>query len=192
MSRSDTDKWNTIHQSNKHHQQSPAKILVDYEHLLPESGSALDIACGIGANAIRLAQHGLETAAWDISEQAINKLDEYTYKHGLVIKTEVRDVVSNPPEKNSFDVIIICHFLDRQLIPDIKNALCKDGLLYYQTFIRENVDNLGPSNPCYRFEQNELLQLCNDLNIILYREEGKIGNVSNGFRNEVMLIGQRT
>jgi hypothetical protein len=29
------------------------------------------------------------------------------------------------------------------------------------------------------------------LNILLYREEGGVGNLSRGFRNEAMLIGQK-
>ena len=52
----------------------PAKVLSDYAYLLPESGTALDLACGRGGNALFLARRGLETHAWDISRNAINEL----------------------------------------------------------------------------------------------------------------------
>ena len=44
-------------------------------HLLPQiSGNALDLACGMGGNAILLAQESkLTVNAWDISSVAISK-----------------------------------------------------------------------------------------------------------------------
>jgi SAM-dependent methyltransferase len=191
MTRQDVEKWDTIYQTNDHGQHSPAQVLTEHNYLLPQTGTALDTACGIGANAIFLAQHGLETFAWDISEKAIEQLNQSAGNLNLDIHTEVRDVVIKPPVENSFDVIVVNHFLERQLMPHIKNALRKNGLLFYQTFIHDHVDDKGPKNPDYRLAKNELLQLCQDLHIVLYREEGTIGDISKGFRNEAILIGQK-
>jgi tellurite methyltransferase len=195
-SNKESDKWNAIYQSRRQTGEttklSPAYILQEFHHLLPAQGKALDLASGPGTNALFLAQHNLESHAWDISSIAIEKLKEISSSLNLDINTEVRDVVSSPPEENSFDVIVVCHFLDRQIMPEIIAALRENGLLFYQTFTRTRVQESGPSSDKYRLGKNELLDLCKDLDTIVYREEGAIGDTESGFRNEALFIGQRS
>ncbi|HEB99563.1 MAG TPA: SAM-dependent methyltransferase, partial [Thiotrichales bacterium] len=50
------------------------EVLVENRHLLPAVGEALDLACGLGGNALLLARHGLRTTAWDLSPVAIERL----------------------------------------------------------------------------------------------------------------------
>lgn len=191
----DSGKWNKIYQSKAQTVEtstlSPAYILQEFQHLLPDQGKALDLACGLGANALFLAQHHLETYAWDISSVAIEKLSSEAGSLNLNVKTEVRDVVSQPPEENSFDVIVVCHFLERKIIPNIIYALRHNGLLFYQTFTKARVQDTGPSNDNYRLGKNELLRLCENLDVIVYREDDLIGDTASGFRNEALFIGQR-
>ena len=186
----DTKKWDTIYRQRSNKLQlGAARVLADFQHLLPSSGIALDLAAGRGANAFLLAQHGLQTHAWDISAVAIEQLQRAS--QDLNIHTQVRDVVALPPAENTFDVIVVSHFLHRQLIPSLIQSLRVNGLLFYQTFIRDVVQDSPPHNPEYRLRPNELLFLCQDLRLIVYREEGTIGDTSSGFRNQAMLIGQR-
>ncbi len=191
MSPKDAEKWNAIYRAGKHDQAEAAKVLREHNHLLPQTGKALDLACGRGANALFLAHHGLETSAWDVSDQAIALLEQSARELRLRLDTEVRDVIERPPKQDSFDVIVVSHFLERAIFPALCLALRTGGLLYYQTFIREQVSATGPSNPAYRLTENELLSLCMPLHIVYYREEGRIGNTAKGFRDQAMLIGQR-
>jgi len=187
----ESDKWNAIYNSKKIAEDfSPAYVLTEFHHLLPAQGKALDLASGPGANALFLAQHNMESHAWDISSVAIEKLKEISRSLNLNINTEVRDVVSSPPGANSFDVIVVSHFLDRQVMPHIISALRENGLLFYQTFTRARVQESGPSSEKYRLAKNELLDLCKGLDTIVYREEGTIGDTESGFRNEALYIGQ--
>ena len=193
MALSDKDKWDAIYNSKKLTEDfSPAYILKEFHHLLPAQGKALDLASGPGSNALFLAQHNLQSHAWDISSAAIDKLKVISSSLNLDINTEARDIVSSPPEKNSFDVIVVSHFLDRQIMPEIIAALRKNGLLFYQTFTMTRVQESGPSSSKYRLGKNELLHLCKDLDTIVYREEGTIGDTESGFRNEALYIGQRS
>ncbi|MEE4377271.1 MAG: methyltransferase domain-containing protein [Candidatus Competibacteraceae bacterium] len=171
--------------------QQPAQVLSSYAYLLPESGSALDLACGLGANALLLANHGLETWAWDISQVAIARLDEAARKAGLPLHAEVRDVMAQPPPPDSFDVIVVSRFLERELADTLQAALRSGGLLYYQTFTRVRAAENGPRNPAFLLGENELLQLFQEFKILLYREEGRVGDLQQGFRNEAMLIAQK-
>lgn len=191
MSASDRDKWNRIYREGDQNIPVAAGVLAEFEYLLPPSGRALDLACGRGGNAILLAQHGLETIAWDISDTAVEQLREFLSEKNLDITVQQRDAAASPPDPGSFDVIVVSRFLDRSLIPHIVDALRNQGLVFYQTFIKEKQEDVGPKNPDYLLNANELLDLFESLHIILYREEGRAGDLSRGFRNEAMLIARK-
>ncbi len=169
----------------------PARVLAENLHLLPARGRALDLACGLAGNAFALAAHGLETHAWDWSEAAIARVRGAVQGGAPAVRAAVRDVVAQPPEPDAFDVIVVAHFLDRTLMPRLEAALRPGGLLFYQTFVREAVGERGPSRPEYRLGPNELLALLPALRLVVYREEGRIGDLSRGFRDEVLYVGRR-
>lgn len=191
MSSHDRDKWNRKYQYTEQDTGSPAIVLSENRYLLPARGKALDLACGLGANAVELAKSGLEVHAWDISEIALEKLEHKALQEGVQIHTEQRDISLHPPEPEMFDIIVVTYFLDRKIIPHIITALRPIGLVYYQTFTRDKPGSVGPKNPDYLLERNELLVLFHKLSIVLYREEGRIGDTEQGHRNEAMLIAQK-
>jgi SAM-dependent methyltransferase len=166
-------------------------VLVENSYLLPAGGVALDLACGLGANACLLARCGLDTVGWDYSRVAIDALTELAITTGLSLQGEVRDAIADPPQPGSFDVIVVSHFLERSLAPSLEAALRRGGLLFYQTFTRIRVDDGGPSNPAFRLDGNELLGLFSGLRVLVYREEGRVGDIRQGFRNEAMLVAQK-
>lgn len=186
------EKWENNYNSCSDKYPTPAEVLFQNQHLLPNQGNALDLACGRGANAICLAENGLTVSAWDISSSALEQLSHNAIEKKLTINTEVRDVSERPPETNTFDVIVVSRFLDRSLMGHIKNAIKLNGLIFYQTFTKHKVDESGPNNPDYLLDSNELLDFFNDWKIIVYREEGSTGNIEIGFRNQAMLIAQKS
>lgn len=190
-SASDAPKWDRIHAAGESSVPHAAAVLVENSHLLPPAGLALDLACGRGGNALLLAGAGLETAAWDISTTALEQVRQHAAASGMVIATECRDITVSPPPPASRDVIVVSHFLDRTLAPHLVAALRPGGLLFYQTFLRAAVDAGGPSNPDYRLGPNELLRMFDGLQVLVYREEDTVGDVSRGWRNEAMLVGRR-
>lgn len=183
-------KWNLIYQQQQEFS-VPASVLINHSFLLPESGQALDLACGLGANACYLAEHGLTASAWDISDVAISKLQQLAQRKFLSINAKVHEITENSFEKSSFDVIIVNRFLDRRLSDGIMGALKPGGLLFYQTFNRDKITTEGPNNPEFLLGENELLTLFSPLKLVFYQENGKIGKLSAGFRNEAQFIGQK-
>ena len=183
-------KWDAIYTENT---QSPkaSEVLLCNQHLLPTHGNALDLACGLGSNALFLAQQGLQVEAWDISPIALAKLAENAQQQNLPIATHQCLITADRLPKIHFDVIVICRFLDRSLCNAIMAALKTEGLLFYQTFTRNKVDQQGPSNPDYLLDCNELLRLFSPLNLIFYQEFGRTGNLQHGNRNEASYIGQK-
>lgn len=170
-----------------------AEVLQHNLHLLPERGRALDLACGLGGNALTLARQGLEVSAWDISPVAIERLQQYAAEEGLeYLSAKVRDLERNPPQPNSFDLIVVSYYLDRDLITSLIDALLPGGLIFYQTFTQIAVSATGPHNPAFRLDNNELLRLFAALKLRYYREENVLGDVTHGTRDVAMLIAEKT
>ena len=183
-------KWNDRYQQSTSAPQ-PCRGLADHPHLLPRTGTALDLACGLGGNALFLAAHGLETWAWDISDVAVDQVRQTAQHRGLTVHAEVRDVTAYPPAPNGFDVIVVSRFLDRELTAALIAALKPEGRLYYQTFIKQAPDDIGPKEDQFRLGPQELLHLFRALRLLVYREEAQVGDLTHGWRNEALLVGQK-
>jgi SAM-dependent methyltransferase len=184
-------KWNSIYDQSDPVCYPAAQVLTDNDFLLPTIGTALDLACGLGANAVFLAKQGLAVTAWDISVVAIDKLTAQAVRQGLNINACQQKIEADSFTECSFDVIVVSRFLDRTLSDAIIGALKPDGLLFYQTFTREKTSPRPPNNPDYLLVCNELLALFSPLRAVFYRENGLIGNPLRGLRNEVQFVGQK-
>lgn len=170
----------------------PCWVLQHNQHLLPvHPGRSLDLACGLGANACLLAELGFESHAWDLSTVAIEKLQGFAQAQQLTVHTLQRDVESQPPEPQQFDLIIVSQFLHRPSCQALINALKPGGLLYYQTFHQQKLSANGPSSPDFLLAPNELLHLFNELTLLYYREDARAGNLCLGKRESSYLIGQK-
>jgi len=151
---------------------APAAWLIDHAHLLPDSGTAIDIACGRGRHALWLAERGLTVRAVDRNPDAIAALDAETRRRGLPIRAEVLDLESGEPElgRETADVIVVVHYLHRPLFSGLISALRPGGLLIYETFTHAQARRGKPTNPAFLLAPGELTRLVAPLDIIASRE----------------------
>jgi 2-polyprenyl-3-methyl-5-hydroxy-6-metoxy-1,4-benzoquinol methylase len=163
-------KWDKRYRNTHNSADSVADVLIQNHHLLPKTGKALDLAAGLGGNALFLAKQGLEVYAWDISPVAIEKLNATAQQQHLTLHTQTRDIIAHPPETESFNVIVVSRFLERNLCPAISAALKPGGLLFYQTYTLAKKGNEGPNNPHFLLADGELAALFSELEVITYRE----------------------
>ncbi|WP_207060746.1 bifunctional 2-polyprenyl-6-hydroxyphenol methylase/3-demethylubiquinol 3-O-methyltransferase UbiG [Motiliproteus sp. SC1-56] len=170
---------------------SPARVLVCNLHLLPPKGDALELACGLGGNALALARHGLSTQAWDLSPVAVDKVNAFAAAEGLPLAARVVDLEASPLPSGAFDVICVSRYLERALCPAIVEALRPGGLLFYQTFTRQRLGTSGPDNPAFRLAPGELLRLFAALEPLVYREDRDCGDTTQGLRDEAYLVARR-
>jgi SAM-dependent methyltransferase len=187
----DQQKWDRIYTDKRPGLPQAAEVLIQNRHLLPAKGVALDLACGLGGNSLLLAQSGLDVLSWDVSPVAIAKLQQLASQQALKIRTEVRDVIRFPPDKQSVNVLLVSHFLVREMAADLVAALKPGGLLFYQTFCQDKVSEVGPRNPDYLLADNELLRMFAGLKIRVYREESLLGQRDLGWRNQAMLVAEK-
>ncbi|MDH4275987.1 MAG: class I SAM-dependent methyltransferase [Gammaproteobacteria bacterium] len=185
------NKWNNIYQEKTPGTAEPCALLREFAHLLPTAGAALDVASGLGGNALWLARRGLDTTALDISDVAVQRINDYAHAQTLNLRGQTVDFTQEDVPPGAFDVIVVSHYLERRLAPQLRAALRPGGLLFYQTFVQETVDAQAPKNLQFRLTPNELLQLFNGLHVIYYREEGRVGDAAQGLRNVAQLIVQR-
>ena len=150
----------------------PSGWLTANVHLLPADGDALDLACGSGRHALWLAQHGFRTTAVDRDAAAIQALNAEAAGRGLSIQGRVVDLEAGErfPEADSFDVIVVVHYLHRPLFPSLVNALRPGGVLVYETFTRAQAARGRPTNPAFLLDRGELLTLVRPLEVLASRE----------------------
>ena len=127
--------------------------------------------------------------AWDISAVAAERVAAYARQHGCRSKAGARSaaVSACAGELRRHRRL----FLDRALIPHIVAALRPGGLVFYQTFTRSRVSDAGPGNPEFRLAENELLSLFAGLQLLVYREEARVGDLGQGFRDEAMIVARK-
>ena len=155
-----------IHESSL----KPAPFLVANVGLLPK-GRVLDVAMGNGRNAIYLARAGFEVEGVDMSPEAVNMALESSREAGVTIRTQITDLESNYQiEKGAYDVIICFNYLQRSLIPQIKDGLHPEGMVVYETFIVDQIQFGKPQNPDYLLKHNELLDMFREFRCLRYRE----------------------
>ena len=154
------------------HENTPgaAQFLKDTVELLPK-GRVLDVAMGNGQNALFLAKLGFAVEGVDISSDAVKTTLEAARKAGVAIRADVADLEGDYRIKpGAYDVIICFRYLQRSLIPQIKDGLRKGGMVVYETFTIEQARFGRPKNPDYLLKHNELLDMFRDFRCLHYWE----------------------
>ena len=177
MSDSASQKWNKRF-INAEAASSPADILHNHLHFLPQQGCALDLACGLGGNALLLAKCGLTTSAWDIAKTGLMKLQLFAAQQKLTITTKQIDLENDVFPNLTFDVITVSRYLHRPLFANIVSALNNGGMVFYQTFTA-NGSRGAPSNPNFLLTDNELLERFSSLETLFYRQDNNNDNQPN-------------
>ena len=176
----------------------PARWLVDHARLLPAAGDALDVACGSGRHAFWLAAHGLSTLAIDRDADKVETIRRTADERHLPLRAEVVDLESHIAVVSGFsrtsavesgfsrtsavvsgfsrtfgqtyDVIVVVHYLHRPLFPALRDALRPGGILVYETFTRAQAQRGKPTNPAFLLEPGELRELVAPLDVVAERE----------------------
>jgi len=158
------------------HNLEPATFLVENFELLT-MGRVLDVAMGFGRNAVFLAEMGFEVEGVDISPEAVENALKLAQDSGVTINAETADLEGDYHiKRDHYDVIMCFNYLQRSLMPQIKEGLRPGGMVVYETFIVDQAQLGHPKNPDFLLRHNELLDMFRDFRCLRYREgiiEGK-------------------
>ena len=106
-------------------------------------GRALDVACGVGQNAIWLAQRGFTVDAVDISPVALEYGWQAAARACVAVNFVQADLDAWAPQTGAYDLVCGFRFLNRRLWPLLQAALRPGGWFLYQTF---NLRKLTPGS----------------------------------------------
>jgi len=157
MSVADIERWERKYASgNPNPAFTPDAILSEHAHLLDGQGMALDVACGVGHNALFLARRGYDVIAVDGSLTGLRYCSAQLATTPLPVQLVVADLDQFVPPPKRFTLVLVVRFLSRALIPHLKRALLPGGLLIYHTFNRRRLLLNPDFNPDYLLEPGEL------------------------------------
>ena len=89
----------------------------------------------------------------------------------VIIRTRVEDLEKTPYfDAKVYDLVICFNYLQRSLIPEMKNWVKPQGMLVYETYIVDQARFGKPHNPDFLLKHNELLQMFGDFRVLRYRE----------------------
>ena len=174
MATSDRDRWDTKYRSQSVPVLSlPDEWLIRHVQSLPP-GNALDLACGLGHNAIWLAQQGWRVEAADISPVGLALAATLAERSGCPsVSWIAADLDFFEPRAASYDLMAIFRFLDRQRLPKmVERVLRPGGILIYETFSRGHLSRQDNhlKNPLFTLGPGELPTLFPGLTVIATEE----------------------
>lgn len=151
----------------------------------------LDLASGTGRNARYLAGLGHRVLAVDRDEAALAALAIATPALPR-IETLRADLEGAgwPLAGQTFDAVIVTHYLHRPLFAHIAAMLDPGGVLIYETFARGNAAYGRPSNPDFLLEPNELLErFAGSLDVIAF-EQGYVAQPFAAVVQRICAVGR--
>ncbi|MGI9648826.1 MAG: class I SAM-dependent methyltransferase [Acidimicrobiia bacterium] len=147
----------------------PAPFLEEWVARLPQ-GRALDVACGTGRNALRLAEAGLQVDAVDISEVAVGRARTEADRRGLELNWHVSNIDEFEIPPAAYQSITVIRYRNRALWPRLIDGLAPDGWVLVEHHIKSWREVSGPQNPEFRLDPQELLEEFAGLRVVYYGE----------------------
>jgi len=140
-----------------------------YQH----HGRALDVAMGRGRNSIFLAQNGYVVDGIEISKESITECQKTVESEHLPVTVIESDLEKISLPENYYDLVICFFYLQRNLIPQIRSTLKKEGFIVYETFlIDQHLKHGSPKRKEFCLEHNELLGFFKEFRVLYYEEGG--------------------
>ena len=157
--------------SNPHFGLTPSAWIERFAHLVPAGARVLDVAAGRGRQARLFAARGARVLAVDVDATALA-----TCAAVPGIETRVADLEGDawPLDGETFDAIVVVHYLHRPRLPALLAALAPDGAFLYETFATGNAAYGRPSNPDFLLEPGELLARVRDRLVVVAFEQGRV------------------
>jgi SAM-dependent methyltransferase len=154
--RAEREKWELRYQAREFsHDGPPSSLLTRWLPKMPK-GRALEVATGLGRNALALAAAGYRVDAIDISPTGLAEAARRARRRRLSINWIAADldVYRLPPAR--YEVVVSTFFLKRRLFPALRATLKPGGVIVFETHLVGRGEEDGPPNTKHRLRPGEL------------------------------------
>jgi len=174
--REDFVSWDDRYKSGQYAKEPPHRLLVETAaSLVP--GRGLDLACGAGRHALFLAERGWQVTAVDSAPAALALLRDSAAARNLVVDARLADLERGEfvIEPAAYDLIVVIHYLQRDLFPAIRTGVRPGGLALAVIAMQDDDPAIRPMNPAFLLAPGELRACFPDWEPLHDREEKVAG-----------------
>ena len=132
----------------------PSPWIVQWAGLVTPGATVLDVAAGRGRHARFFAERGHKVTAVDRDTGALAAQANLE-----IVTADLEDGSPWPLGGRKFGAIVVANYLHRPLMPTLLDALEREGVLLYDTFMIGNERFGRPSRPEFLLKDGELLEL---------------------------------
>ena len=177
MSTSDRQKWDKRYGEGAYSDRTyPSALLEDWLPIMSKKpgSTALDLGCGAGRNALYLARSGFSVDGVDISQVALQKAEDSARQHGLFVNWICADLesgigVEHVPTR-LYDLIVVVRYVNLPVLAAMSDRLTANGYLLVEEHLETSQEVVGPRNPAYRLQKNQLRDSVSGLDVEFYHE----------------------
>lgn len=175
MSAEDRVRWDKVYrQRAKEAYPNPNPILLQFTpHVEADDGcTALDLAGGVGQDAIWLAQQGYTVDLMDISRVALQRArTEMMLRNVRRINLLQIDVDAIDLKSDAYNLVTVTRYLQRNLFSHIKNSVRSGGRVIYDTYNVRYLELVPEFNKAFLLGLGELQSYFHNWQIIHHEEE---------------------
>ncbi len=154
--KAEREKWEAKYKAHEYsHDGPPSRLLRRWIQLLPR-GRALDVAAGLGRNAIFLARAGYTVDAIDISETGLREARRRARRRGVRVRWIEADLDTYRFPRARYDLVINIFFLKRRRLGDLKASVRPGGVMILETHLQNRENDGGPAGLRNRLRPGEL------------------------------------
>lgn len=179
MAIADRTHWDTIYLRRAADEYPvPDPLLFQFTPPARPHATALDVACGVGQNGLWLAEQGYTVNLLDISRPALLRAqDEATERALRNVNFFQVDLDETTLERDSYDLVCVVRFLQRDLMRQIRAAIKPGGRILYETFNTRWLETNPNANRNYVLNPGELTGYFGDWRILHNREIGSTSQI---------------
>jgi len=132
---------------------------------------ALDLATGRGRHAVALARNGFHTYGVDLNHGAVRDAVTAAAQAGVRVRGWCADLTAYPLPVETFDLVVVTRYLQRNLFASIRRAVKPGGFVLYETFtVAQRMLGTGPTSADHLLEPGELRREFSGWDVLFYDE----------------------
>ncbi len=175
----DTERWNKYYSENTLVKQKPPNAFLVQKLKNLSGNSALDVGMGEGRNTLYLARQGWKTVGLEASKQGILCAKKQVVANNInpdFILTNIDDFDFG---ENRWDLILLFYVPLRSIAEKVIKGLSENGSILIEAYHSGSADSQIIGDLVV-FENNELLEIFNSLNVYFYEEKMDISDFAAG------------